>query len=135
MDNNLKTYENNLVDTAIDIINKGYNFLEGVNDVAQKLNVSKHHLIREFSKTIGISPGKYLEQVRVECAKQILLTTDYPLDIVAGIVGFSGANYFCRVFKKTTNQTPTEYRKSDAKIARDYRFKDILTSIEDPYFV
>ena len=35
---------------------------------------------------------------------------DYPLEVVATLCGFSGANYLCRVFKKETGQSPAQWR-------------------------
>ena len=37
---------------------------------------------------------------------------DYPLEVVATLCGFSGANYLCKVFKKETGMTPAEYRRT-----------------------
>ena len=45
-------------------------------------------------------PGKYMTNVRIEAVKTLLLTDEYNLDMIAGLTGFSGANYLCRVFKR-----------------------------------
>ena len=41
---------------------------------------------------------------------RLLLHREYTLDVIASLCGFSGANYLCRVFKKTTGQSPTQWR-------------------------
>ena len=45
-----------------------------------------------------------------EAAMRLLLHREYTLDVIASLCGFSGANYLCRVFKKTTGQSPTQWR-------------------------
>ena len=40
-------------------------------------------------------PGKYMTNVRIEAVKTLLLTDEYNLDMIAGLTGFSGANYLC----------------------------------------
>lgn len=89
-----------------------YAFLEGVDGLAERLGVSKSHLIRMFSDDMGISPGKYLQAVRLENAKLLLEARDYSLDLIANLCGFSGANYFCKVFRRAEGVTPGEYRAS-----------------------
>lgn len=100
-----------LVENAVGIICEKYDCLCGIEELARELGVSKSHLVREFSKATGISPGRYYTIVRIEAAKQRLLSKAYPLETVAVLSGFSGANYFCKVFKKSTGMTPGEYRR------------------------
>ena len=62
------------------------------------------------SAAMGMPPGRYLTQVRVEAAKHLLAHREYPLEVVASLCGFSGANYLCRVFRHATGMTPTAWR-------------------------
>lgn len=103
-----------LVDQAVELIRTQYAYLSGIEELADRLGVSKHHLIREFSEYIGTPPGRYLSEVRLENAKLLLQTGKYTLEMVADMVGFAGANYFCKVFKKAFSMTPTEYAQSTA---------------------
>jgi YesN/AraC family two-component response regulator len=52
----------------------------------------------------------YLNLVRVNRAKFMLQNYSLTLKEIAANCGYSDAAYFCRVFKKTSNITPTEYR-------------------------
>jgi len=102
-----------MVQDAVSMIEANYAYLYGVDELADRLEVSKHHLIRVFSACTGISPGKYLINVRMFHAKIMLQSfEDTPLEIIAGACGYSCANYFSKAFKKNTGQTPTEYIKS-----------------------
>ena len=99
-----------LVQAAIEDIRANYAGLYGVEELSERLGVSKSHLVRTFTAAIGVPPGKYLTTVRVEAAQRLLLHREYTLDVVASLSGFSGANYLCRVFKKETGQSPAQWR-------------------------
>ena len=99
-----------LVADAVLAIRQNYAGLYGVEELSAQLGVSKSHLVRAFSAAMGEPPGQYLTRVRLEAAKQLLLRREYSLEIVASLCGFSGANYFCKVFKKSTGTTPAVYR-------------------------
>ena len=78
-------------------------------ELAQRLEVSKAHLIRTFSRQTGISPARYIVRVRVEYAKLLLLDEDASITYVAEASGFANANYFAKVFRRETGMSPSEY--------------------------
>jgi AraC-like DNA-binding protein len=98
-----------LVESAIAIIQEEFPFLEGLDELAERLEVSKAHLIRTFTKKTGISPGKYITRVRIEYAKLLLQDEDASISYVAESSGFANANYFAKVFRRETGMSPTEY--------------------------
>lgn len=99
-----------LVQAAIADIRANYAGLYGVEELSERLGVSKSHLVRTFTAAVGVPPGRYLTTVRVEAAMRLLLHREYTLDVIASLCGFSGANYLCRVFKKETGQSPAQWR-------------------------
>lgn len=101
-----------LVAEAIALIHQNYAEVYGVEELAAQTGVSKSHLVRSFTAAVGTSPGRYLSAVRVDAAKRLLLHREYPLEVVATLCGFSGANYLCKVFKKATGQSPAAWRLS-----------------------
>jgi transcriptional regulator GlxA family with amidase domain len=102
-----------LVQDAVALIEAEYAYLYGVDELADRLEVTKHHLIRVFSASTGTSPGNYLTSIRMHHAKSILRAGEgTPMEIIAGACGYSCANYFSKVFKKQTGLTPTDYMKS-----------------------
>lgn len=99
-----------LVAAAIEDIRENYAGLYGVEELSERLGVSKSHLVRTFTAAVGVPPGRYLTTVRIEAAQRLLLHREYTLDVVASLCGFSGANYLCRVFKKETGHSPAQWR-------------------------
>ncbi len=102
---------------AIAEMREHYAELYGVEEVAAALGVSKSHLVRAFTAAVGTPPGKYLTAVRVEAAKRFLSGYAYPLDVVASLCGFSGANYLCRVFRRETGLSPAAFRAANTHAA------------------
>ena len=83
-----------------------------VNLLAEMACISKDHFTRLFKSVTGIPPSEFIILKRVEKAKLLLLTTDYPLDEICSQTGFKTTAYFCRVLKKCTSFTPMEFRKN-----------------------
>lgn len=106
-----------LTQHAILLMEKEFPLLEGIDDLADRLGVSKCHLIRVFKNDTGTSPGKYLCDVRLSAVRAYLSTTDYNVETIAGITGFACGNYLCKVFRKNVGVSPLAYRSknSDAK--------------------
>ena len=103
---------------AIEDIRQNYAGLYGVEELSERLGVSKSHLVRTFTAAVGVPPGRYLTTVRIEAAMRLLLHREYTLDVIASLCGFSGANYLCRVFKKETGQSPAQWRAMAGQAVR-----------------
>ena len=98
-----------LVESAIAIIQEEFPFLEGLDELAERLEVSKAHLSRSFSRRTGISPGKYITQVKISYAKLLLQEEDASITYAAEASGFANANYFSKVFRRETGMSPSEF--------------------------
>ena len=111
---NSNEFGEGLADRVLDAAEKGADLREDLDswmeELSQRLGVSKSHLVRTFTAAVGVSPGRYLTTVRIEAAMRLLLHREYTLDVIASLCGFSGANYLCRVFKKETGKSPAQWR-------------------------
>ncbi|GLR63535.1 AraC family transcriptional regulator [Marinospirillum insulare] len=67
-----------------------------------------HHLFREAT---GKTPGQYLLQARLERARELLIQTHLPLELVAHQVGFSSQSALTHAFKRIYQQTPGQVRR------------------------
>ena len=105
-----------LVEAAVAIIQEEFPFLEGLEELAERLEVSAAHLGRVFTKKLGVSPGKYITRVRIEFAKLLLRDPDATISYVAEASGFANANYFAKVFRRETGLSPTEFLESAPRV-------------------
>jgi two-component system response regulator YesN len=92
-----------------------------LEDVARAVHLSGSHLAHLLKAKMGTSFVKYLTQLRVEEAKNLLATTDMTVAAIALAVGYEDAAYFHRVFRRGTSLTPATYRQllhTDGPITR-----------------
>jgi AraC-like DNA-binding protein len=78
--------------------------------LSKESGLSKFHLIREFKKSVGTSPAKYLSQIKVDLAKLWLLKTKKSVLLIAMDLGFSDLSTFNKAFKKSVGISPSGFR-------------------------
>ena len=100
-----------VVEAALGIIRRDYAFLDGIGELAERLEVSQEYLTRCFCRYVGITPGKYLTRVRIENARMLLWQGGHSVQFVAEACGFTNANYFARVFRTAVGMNPAEYAR------------------------
>ncbi len=106
----MKPKYTSLVQKSLSMIESDYMYYAGISEIADVLGVSKNHLIREFTRQVGVSPNRHLVRHKLTQAKILLMDEEnFSIEIVAQMTGFSSGNYFAKVFKKEYNLTPTEY--------------------------
>lgn len=83
--------------------------------VAQHFGLNPTHISRLFKTEGGIRFTDYLNSVRINRAERLLLNHDLSVKEAASLAGYRDHAYFCRMFKKQTRLTPTEYKLKNAK--------------------
>lgn len=100
-----------LFEAIRDYIDEHYASALTRESVAQAFYISPNYLSHLFQKTGAIGFNEYLTHTRLEHARQLLKGYDLKVKEVAHACGFIDSNYFCRLFRKNTERSPSEYRR------------------------
>ena len=82
-----------------------------ISEIARENKLSDAHFRRLFTQYMGVSPQKYLINLKINRAKE-LLAIGLSIADVAEQSGFTDFCYFSRIFKNYTGMTPVKYRKN-----------------------
>lgn len=82
-----------------------------LTDIATYLILNPSYLSVFFRKATGTHLMAYLQQIRIDEAKRLLVTTSFSVTEIAFSVGFGDLTHFYRVFRKFENCTPIQFRK------------------------
>ena len=96
---------------ALNIMTERYNQPLTLSIVAEEIGLSANYFSALFQQVVGISFREQLSRIRVEESKHLLISTAYPLSAIALSMGFTDQSYYCKVFKRITGITPSQYRK------------------------
>lgn len=100
-----------LFEAICDYIDERYASPLTRESVAQAFYISPNYLSHLFQKTGAIGFNEYLNHTRLEHAKTLLKGYELKIKEVAHTCGFVDSNYFCRLFRKNTERSPSEYRR------------------------
>lgn len=105
--------------TTSDVIDKVINYM--FNNLSKKItleelakisNFEKSYFIRFFKKETGTTPFKKLNEIRLEHASDLLVSTDLKILDIATSLGYNSLSFFIREYKKRFKITPTKHRKN-----------------------
>lgn len=85
-----------------------------VDELAALAGVSRRHFLRAFQESLGQTPLRYVQGLRIDKAKQLLANPWRSVTEVGLECGFSHAQHFSSCFRKSTGVTPTAFRRGRA---------------------
>lgn len=109
LNKNTSQKENSYVEQIHEILNQNYQQSINFSNLAKEFHVSPSQLTKSFTVQYGVSPSKYLTNLRIEKAKALLLTK-ISVNQTATLVGYSDQLYFSKVFHKIVGVSPSQYR-------------------------
>lgn len=97
------------IDKAVKFIKNNYSKRLTVSELAQIAGYSQSYFNSEFVRLVGKSPIRYLNEIRIERAKELLRTKLFSINEIAEDCGFENVYYFSNVFKKYTGISPSKF--------------------------
>jgi AraC-like DNA-binding protein len=97
-----------------------------VDDLARAAMFSKFHFTRVFARATGVSPGRFLSALRLQQAKDLLVSTSLSVADISMRVGYNSVGTFSSRFSRSVGMPPTAYRRragyaADIATDPDYR--------------
>ncbi|RED55490.1 response regulator [Cohnella lupini] len=83
-----------------------------LTEMAERCHMSVSHFCNVFKRQTGMTLINYVNKIRVEKVKQLLLEPDLKIYDIADLVGYTTMSYFNRIFKESEGVSPNEYRKA-----------------------
>lgn len=123
-----KPHEIDLAETARLYLEQHVHEAITIQTLADSLKISTRHLLRIFKDRYGDGPQTYLQQFRIELAKQYLQFNHMGIKEIATALGYEDEYYFSRAFKKQVQIAPSAYRLKYASNVSD------LTITNDNHF-
>ena len=99
------------VTEVLHLLNERVEGTLNVDEICRAVGYSRAYIFKEFKNTTGKSVMTYYTALKIKRAKQLLRERELPVHEIAERLGFDTANYFSKVFRAHTGQTPTAYQK------------------------
>jgi len=110
--------ESDTLKKALKIINANFSTKINLEEIAGQIHVNTSYLSYLFKLEMGLSFTEYVNTLRINTAKNLLMKTNMSIIDISLQSGFSDQSYFTKVFKKIEVCTPKEYRSSKNLVAK-----------------
>lgn len=108
---NLHTKKEPLLESILEHIQANYdNHAICIASIAEAAGITESYLCHYFKEHMNITVMRYVEQLRLEKVKELLVKTDGTLSEIAEKTGYSNSSVLIRTFKRRTGYTPNQYR-------------------------
>lgn len=105
------SHNDEIIQKAVELINQNIkNRKYSVFELAEELNISTSYLTRLFKQKLGITPLKYMNEIKIAIAKGLLLNTSTSIKEISSQLYFSDPLYFSRIFSQFEGVSPRQYR-------------------------
>ncbi len=101
----------NIIDDILYYIDHNYQNNIKLETIAPLFGYNSAYLGKIFNKTVGENFNSYIDHVRIEHSKEMLLNNSYKVYEIAEKVGYRNVDYFHKKFRKYVGESPAEYRK------------------------
>jgi len=103
---------NDLISNILEYIHQQYSSSEiSLSTIADKFNITPQYLSAIFKEKTGQNISDYIQNLRMNRAKELLLSTDYPVSQIAKMIGYTEVSGFTKAFKKFEGVSPNKFRE------------------------
>lgn len=110
--NSVPDWDIERLNRVIIYLNKNYTNLISLDSLSKIACMSHNKLTNSFKQAYGLTITQYIQSLRINKAKEMLLTSNWKIGEIANEVGYKLHGSFSEVFKRYTGLTPNEFRKN-----------------------
>lgn len=107
--------ETHFAESAMLYFYRNFNKNISIDEYALSLNITPCWLRRCFKKHTGVSPQRFLNDIRLSYARELLLTSDLKIAEISERCGYENPFYFSRIFTKNIGCSPIQFKKNNVK--------------------
>lgn len=100
------------VKQAVELINKNLDKNYSIEFIAKEVGTNVNKLQESFKYMYDLTVNKYMQQVKLEAAKELLTSSDYNISQIVHMIGLNNRSYFSKIFKEKYNVSPKYFLKS-----------------------
>ncbi len=115
LSNIMQVFGHNLAELTKLYINAHFSEDISLDRLCETFNCSKTTLLTSYKKVYGVTVYKYLSDLRLDTARELLTDSRYSVGDIAARCGFADQCYFSKVFSKRFGMSPTAYRETKSK--------------------
>ena len=113
----LQARHSDIIYKTMEYIKSNYTQKLTLDEISNHIYLSRSYLSSVFKKETGGNLTTYINHIRIEKSKKLLLDRSVSLADIAGLCGFDDQSYFSKVFKKDVGVSPKKYRDSRGQIS------------------
>ena len=99
------------ISKSLGYINDNYSSPIKITDLAKMEGMSMTRFNLHFKEQMKMPPTKYIIMLRINTAKELLISSDLPPNQIGAMCGYEDYNFFAKVFKSVTGVSPRKYRQ------------------------
>lgn len=96
---------------AVQLINEQIQQLDNIDQIAYEVGLNANKLQEGFQNLYGLTVNEFIQRVRLNLIKDMILNTDYSISEIVHLVGLSSKSYLSKIFREEYGTSPSEYRK------------------------
>ncbi|MCI9305816.1 MAG: response regulator [Lachnospiraceae bacterium] len=108
-----KEYSHEVIEKARVYISRNYKKDLSLESMSREMDMSPYYFSKLFKEVTGTNFVEYVTSIRIRRAKELLREGKSSVKQICQEIGYGDPNYFSRIFKKWTGQTPTEFKEGN----------------------
>ena len=100
---------------VIDYIHKNLDKNLAITELAEEFGMNAKQFSYLFQKKMGLSPKKYIMDIQIKRAKELIIEEDISISEIAALVGYDDSLHFSRIFKQNLGMSPSKFRDQFGK--------------------